>query len=158
MKYCRAGHRHFCCDNITMLSDHKVVCNCHITILYFLWLPHLDIIFRFFFWSLTGPWGCINLSCCRCREAKKLSRAQLWYTVHVYCTLNSTLKSKFFVLQKELTLTGVRKPTDRVITAVIFTYSTLYNVGMKKSRLLFFTNFYYCTQHKCTNAFIIHNF
>ena len=33
--------------------------------------------FSIFFWTLTGPWGYIKLSRFRCREAKKLSPAQL---------------------------------------------------------------------------------
>ena len=63
-----------------MLSGHKVVCNCHFS-LFIVATPsaHWGLtVYRFFFWSLTGPWGYIMLSRCRCREAKKLSRAQLW--------------------------------------------------------------------------------
>ena len=54
-------------------------------LLYLLWLPYLDTVaynyFSNFFWSLTGPWGSVTLSRCCCREAKKLSRAQLWLVV-----------------------------------------------------------------------------
>ena len=74
------GTRWFCRDNVTMLSGHKVVCNCHFTI-FIVVTPsrHWGLtIFGFFFWSLTGPWGYIMLPRCRFHEAKKLSRAQLF--------------------------------------------------------------------------------
>ena len=66
------GTRQFCCDNVTMLSGHKAVCNCHFTI-FIVATPskHWGLtIFRFF----SGPWGYINLSPCRCRENKKKCR------------------------------------------------------------------------------------
>ena len=51
-----------------MLSGHKVVCNCHFTIFIVATLSrHWGLtIFRFFFWSLTCPWGYIF----RCRKLK----------------------------------------------------------------------------------------
>ena len=75
----RAGHtRQYWRDNETMFPGHKVVCYCNITIFgcgYSIYCRHQDLnIFR----KLSSPWGSITLSHCRCHEAIKLSRAQLW--------------------------------------------------------------------------------
>ena len=69
------GKRQLCRDNVTMLSGHKVVCNCHFTI-FIVATPsrHWGLtIFRFF----AGPWP-VPEAILRCREAKNFSPAQLW--------------------------------------------------------------------------------
>ena len=45
--------------------------------------------FSIFSWSMTGPWGYITSSRCRCREAKQLSRAQLWFLIYALHTIVS---------------------------------------------------------------------
>ena len=62
-------------DNATMFSGHKVVRYCNITIFGLAtasrhWYLNIFLIF-------SGPWGSITFLRCRCREAVKLSRAQL---------------------------------------------------------------------------------
>ena len=80
----RAGHATILsrqCDNV--IRPHKVVCDCHFTIFIMATPSTVDsrhwglTIFRFF----SGPWRYITLSHCRCREAKKLSHAQLFQRV-----------------------------------------------------------------------------
>ena len=74
------GTRQFCRDNVTMLSGNKVVCNFYFTI-FIVATPsrHWGLtIFRFF----SSPW-LVPEAILRCREAKKLSRAQLWY-LYIY--------------------------------------------------------------------------
>ena len=75
------GTRQFCRDNVTMLAGHKVVCNCHF-IKFIVATPsrHLGLtICRFFSCPLLVLEATyITLSRCHGREAKKLSRAQLW--------------------------------------------------------------------------------
>ena len=69
------GMRQYCRDNETMFSGHKVVCYCNFTT-FGVATPsrHRDLnIFQFF----SGSCGSITLSRCCCREAIKLSRAQL---------------------------------------------------------------------------------
>ena len=91
------GSRQFCRYNVSMLSGPKVVCNCHFTI-FIVAIPsrHRGLtIFRFF----AGPWlfpeailrcRVVALSRCRCREAKKLSRAQLcWRQCFGFCLILS---------------------------------------------------------------------
>ena len=61
--------RQFCRNNVTVLSGHFII---------FIEATHLDTeagltIFQF----VSGPWGYITLSLCRCRKAKKLLHAQL---------------------------------------------------------------------------------
>ena len=76
------GMRQFCGDNVTMLSGHKVVCNCHFTI-FIVATPsrHWSLtIFFIFFLVPEALLRCriVELSRCCCCEAKKFSRVQLW--------------------------------------------------------------------------------
>ena len=61
-----------------------------VTAVYSLWLLYVDIeALKFFVFFLVSeaPLHCRveALSCCRCCKDKKLSRAQLWYSVLVNC-------------------------------------------------------------------------
>ena len=77
-KKAELGTPQFCRDNVTMLSSHKVVCNCNFTI-FIVATPsrHWGLtIYRFF----SVPW-LVPEAILRCREAKKVSRAQLCCTL-----------------------------------------------------------------------------
>ena len=72
------GTQQFCRNNVTMLSGHTVVCNCNFTI-FIVATPsrHWGLtIYRFF----SVPW-LVPEAILRCREAKKVSRAQLCCTL-----------------------------------------------------------------------------
>ena len=77
-------------DNVTIFSSHKMVIIGIVTAVYSLWLLYVDIeALKFFVFFLVSeaPLHCRveALSCCRCCKDKKLSRAQLWYSVLVNC-------------------------------------------------------------------------
>ena len=61
------GTQQFCPDNVTMLSGHKVVSNCHLTI-FIVATPSRHWGFTIF-WFFSGPWSYITLSRCRNCEA-----------------------------------------------------------------------------------------
>ena len=66
-------------DNVTMFSGHKIVCYCNMPTVYSLWLlPYDTATLIFFFLSLKLLNCCMH---CRCGEAKRLPRAQLWKIV-----------------------------------------------------------------------------
>ena len=83
----RAGHWEHFRDNVSMFLGHNIVG-------YYI-IRHRDLnIFRIFSRSLSS----IPLSHCRCREAKKLSRAQLSRQVQIpqFLAINGKMSSPYF--------------------------------------------------------------
>ena len=69
------GTRHHCCDNVTLLSGHKIVGYC-IVCISVVDTPFITKDLNNFH-MFACHWSCFTWLHCRCPEAKQLSRAQL---------------------------------------------------------------------------------